>query len=40
MVRVVGGWPMDFCGPWCQDVVGVVVAGRINFVVEVMVDSG
>jgi hypothetical protein len=26
--------------PWCQDVAGVVVAGIIDFVAEVMVDGG
>jgi hypothetical protein len=27
-------------GPWCQDSAGVVAVGRIDFVPEVMVDSG
>jgi hypothetical protein len=40
MVRDVGGWPAAFLDPWCQDVAGVVVAGIIDFVVEVMVDGG
>jgi hypothetical protein len=40
MVRVASGWPMDFWGPWYQDDAGVVVDGRIDFVVEVMVDGG
>jgi hypothetical protein len=40
MVQVVGGWRMDFWDPWCQDAMGVAVAGRIDFVAEVMVDDG
>jgi hypothetical protein len=31
---------MAFWGPWYQDDAGVVVDGRIDFVVEVMVDGG
>jgi hypothetical protein len=33
MVRVVGGWLADFWDLWCQDAAGVVVGGRIDFVV-------
>jgi hypothetical protein len=40
MVRVVGGWTTDFWDLWCQDAAGVVVAERIDFVVEVIVDNG
>jgi hypothetical protein len=40
MVRVVGGWPAGFWGLWCQDATRVVVAGRIDFVMEGMVDDG
>jgi hypothetical protein len=29
MVRVVGGWPMDFWDPWCRDAIGVVVGKLI-----------
>jgi hypothetical protein len=40
MVQVLDGWPANFWGPWCQDAAGVVAARRIDFAVEVMVDSG
>jgi hypothetical protein len=38
-VLAIGGWLVDIWGPWCQDA-RVVVAGRIDFVAEVMLDGG
>jgi hypothetical protein len=38
-VLAIGGWLVDIWGPWCQDA-RVVVARRIDFVSEVMLDGG
>jgi hypothetical protein len=40
MLRVGSGWPMCFWDPYCQDASRVVVARRIDYVAEVIVNGG